>query len=707
MATPAAVRVDSSAGLPSGPRVTAPKISFIVQRFKYLAGEPSLPVEEVLGHFQDVVKAYKANPIAYARHTPKLLAALFQLYERHGASSLAFARATMNIYRFLGIVVPGGVNQLGTLDDAIARQAFQLLQTLAQEAGYEACAEVLSLLATIPSDDKPLAAGAFETSAPALSRAQQLRLLSHVVYGHVSLSAEMTQQGLLALANLLLARDAALTAAFVSPEIDGLALLHEALQFYCRDDDGDEGGAAVAVAARRAHRKDIVDVAFGLVSLLAQDDAARQTLLTTPLPAVLPTLLTAAAQLPPPEAMSVAQSVLVALSHLFAGDAAAAREAHAALATHPALLPWLAHVLQYAASAAEVASPAVQQQLLREKETTLRLACQALGQLLARSPTPTATLQAMLEAQLVTRSLRLLLQELSSAAPSVAVLQSLLRFLSLSARDAHTTALLPRWWEQFHDAQGPSLLLALQTQTDVDHAELTAAILRLVATLLPPATDADALRVWVADGLCEEACRLLHHALHVEPPPATLVAPLLQVLRQVAAADGAAGWTPLEREGARQRLADAGLPPLLRLLATSAQTSAEDALATAQLAHCFVQGDSAFGAERRRLLFTQHDLPALLLDASARQLRASPDDASATAAATATAAAEWLAALAVFARLPHGADAVAVAAAAEIRESLRTRDAALVLRQLRASPMAATWSPATLCDVDDLQRLLS
>lgn len=698
---PATVRVDSSAGLPSGPRVTAPKISFIVQRFKYLAGEPSLPVEEVLGHFQDVVKAYKANPIAYARHTPKLLAALFQLYERHGASSLAFARATMNIYRFLGIVVPGGVNQLGTLDDAIARQAFQLLQTLAQEAGYEACAEVLSLLATIPSDDKPLAAGTFESSAPALSRAQQLRLLSHVVYGHVSLSAEMTQQGLLALANLLLARDAALTAAFVSPEIDGLALLHEALQFYCRD-DADEGSAAVAVAARRAHRKDIVDVAFGLVSLLAQDDAARHALLLTPLPPVLLTLLTAAAQLPPPEAMSVAQSVLVALSHLFAGDTATAREAHAALATHPALLPWLAHVLQYAASAAEVASPAVQQQLLREKETTLRLAYQALGQLLARSPTPAATLQAMLEAQLVTRSLRLLLQELSSAAPSVAVLQSLLRFLSLSARDAHTTALLPRWWEQFHDAQGPSLLLALQTQTDVDHAELTAAILRLVASLLPPAADADALRVWVADGLCEEACRLLHHALHVEPPPATLVAALLQVLRQVAAADGAAGWTPLEGEGARQRLADAGLPPLLRLLATSAQTSAEDALRTAQLAHSFVQGDTAFGAERRRLLFTQHDLPALLLDAAARQLRAPPDDASATAAT-----AEWLAALAVFARLPHGADAVAVAAAAEIRESLRTRDAALILRQLRASPAAASWSPATLCDVDDLQRFLA
>lgn len=703
-AAPAAVKVDSSAGLPSGPRVAAPKISFIVQRFKYLAGEPSLPVEEVLGHFQDVVKAYKANPIAYARHTPKLLAALFQLYERHGASSLAFARATMNIYRFLGIVVPGGVNQLGTLDDAIARQAFQLLQTLAKEGGLDACAEVLSLLATIPSDDKPLAAGAFETTAPTLSRAQQLRLLSNVVYGHVSLSAEMTHQGLLALANVLLAGDGALAAAFVSPEIDGLALLHETLQFYCRDDDGDDDGdgAAVAIAARRAHRKDVVDVAFGLVSLLAQDPTARQALLTTPLPAVLPALLTAAAQLPPPEAMSVAQSALVALSQLFAGDDAAAREAQATVAAHPALLPWLAHVLQYAAAAAEVASPAVQQQLLREKEDTLRLAFQALGQLLARTAAPAATLQAMLDAQLVTRTLRLLLQELSSAAPSVAVLQALLRFLALGARAAHAATLLPLWWEQFHDAQGPSLLLALQTQTDVDHAELTAAILRLVATLLPPAADADALRVWVDDGLCEEACRLLHHALHVEPPPVTLVAPLLQVLRQVTAADGAADWTPLDGEGARQRLADAGLPPLLRLLATAAQTSAEDTLATAQLAHSFVQGETAFGAERRRLLFTQHDFPALLLDGAARQLRASPHDAAAAAACT-----EWLAALAVFTRLPDGADAVAVATAAEVRESLQSRDAAALLRQLRASPAAATWSAATLRDVADVERFLS
>lgn len=66
-------------------------------------------------------------------------------------------------------------------------------------------------------------------------------------------------------------------------------------------------------------------------------------------------------------------------------------------------------------------------------------------------------------------------------------------------------------------------------------------------------------------------------------------------------------------ESARQRLSDAGFPPLLTMLMKESFHSESGIEITreklSEILSKFVQGETSFAAERRRLLFTQHKFP--------------------------------------------------------------------------------------------------
>jgi hypothetical protein len=612
------------------------KLSFIIQRFKYLVGEPSLPVEEVLDHFQDIIKSYKANPIAYARHTPKLLASLVQLNATHGESSLAFARASMNIYRFLGIVVPGGVNQLGTLDSPVAQQAFQVLARLAAESDYDGCAEVLSLISTIPS-----LVSTTDTETCINLRKSQLETVCQFIHSHYMHSANVSLQGLNAAANILLCNHPVVMMHFLSSSVGGMQLLSTLEQFYFENSSAESHAQMM--------RKELAEVMFGVLSIVSNFANERENeLAITVFSANIQHVLNTLSVLTPQESLSIAPSVLNALDSLLRSSRLECRKV---VSSHEAVVPWIMQVIDRSGTLSELDVPtAHKQQLIMERDANIRIACQVLQRLISprskSSTDPTSDESQVLLVQksaLLTNNacefvMRLLMQELSSSTPSIVVLTSVFQLLEALISKPISNPQFVTFCERFAEKQGPSLMVALLALIDIDLTHVTSSMLSVISTLLSPPLAAEdnggdalisaaALRTtWVDEGLTEECCRLLHHALHV-PKGAVLVAPLLQVMSQllsndnnianVGASSSAAAASERELESIRQRMSDAGFAPILLLLAQShfhpSSSNNNHMLAFFSLVHYFVKGETVFAADRRRLLFTQHNFPVAFL----------------------------------------------------------------------------------------------